>query len=261
MHRLYSTARRIVKRLFYEILYSLYQVKVAIDEIVFPRQRTKILVTGFHHSGTSILRKIIGNHTDIKDIIHEVSFREVMYPNTAERVCVMKAPNCDNRVFRACKIAKHIKIVCIVRDPRDVFVSLQKRSGGEYNLEKFKKEWCQCVHNSLAISKWSNGYLVRYEDLFKNDNEEVKKLFLWLGFAYDRSIITKNKDRMVPIVAKRVPSGEPPRIEQELFRSYQINQEFRQMSGQYVRELSHEKRANIENDPLVRALMVSLKYL
>jgi len=253
--------RGFAKKFYYETVFFAYRIKVKVDDFLCPHQKLKIFVTGFQHSGTSILRKIIGNHKDIQDILNEVDFRAVMRPNTSPSVYVMKSPNCDNRVFKACKIASHIKIVCIVKDPRDVLVSLEKRSGGEYHLEKFKKEWCECVQNSIAISKWPHGYLVRYEDLFKDNYREVEKLFNWLELPYDESVITKNKNRIAPIATDSIPQDEPPRTEHASFRSYQINQEFRQMSGQYKNELLREKQINIENDPLVRELMVSLKYL
>ncbi|GAG65278.1 unnamed protein product, partial [marine sediment metagenome] len=137
----------------------------------------KILVTGFHHSGTSILRKIIGNHKDIADLWFEVSKNQIVNIKYPEKFVVMKAPNLNRFILAACRNLKNLKIISILRDPRDCLVSLEQRYSGRYPFATLKKDWIECVKNSLEIRSWPYGYLVRYEDLFKNNYEEIKKIF------------------------------------------------------------------------------------
>lgn len=219
----------------------------------------KILVTGFNHSGTSILRKIIGNHKDIADIWLEVSKNHILYNKYPEKFVVMKAPNLNRFILAACRNLKNIKVIAIVRDPRDCFVSLEQRYGGRYPFATLKSEWIECVKNSLEVSAWPHGYLVRYEDLFKNNYEEIKKIFEFIGLNYYEEIVTKNTERQAPIWGNAVPEKEPPRTEQPLFRSYQIHQPFKQHSGSYMKSLSSEK-LKLFNDREIKKYMLRLGY-
>ena len=161
--------------------------------------------------------------------------------------------------LKALKNLKNIKIICILRDPRDCLVSLEQRHSGSYPFDGFKKTWLECVRNSLTVSSWPNGRLVRYEDLFKNNYEEIKKIFEWIGLNYYDEIITKNTERKVAIASGGVPGVEPPRTQQGLFRSYQINQPFKQHSGSYMKSLS-SKKLELFNDPEIKKYMLELGY-
>lgn len=219
----------------------------------------KILVTGYHHSGTSILRKIIGNHKDIADIWLEVNKNQILYNKYPEKFVVMKAPNLNRFILAACRNLENLKVIAILRDPRDCFVSLNQRHSGHYSFAEIKQTWIECVKYCLDISTWPHGRLVRYEDLFKNNYEEIKKIIEFIGLDYYEEIITKNTERKAPICRGGVPDKEPPRTQQPFFRSYQINQPFKQHSGRYLKHLS-KKKLDLFNDPEIKKYMLRLGY-
>ena len=91
----------------------------------------KILVTGSHHCGTSILRKLIGNHPGVKDIPHELGTLKPLDKEYKTDV-VAKMPNLNDQLVKECKARPELRVVCVLRDPRDAYTSLLERTKGRY---------------------------------------------------------------------------------------------------------------------------------
>lgn len=229
-----------------------------------------IVITGFHHSGTSILRKVIGNHPDVYDVTDEVGegrmtryypivWRIHLTATSNHKFMVIKSPNLSNRLFRSLKSKKRARVVAILRDPRDVLASLKLRYGGQYSIGKFTNEFLSCAENSLQLATYQHGYLVRYEDMFTDDFAGLKRLFDWLGLDFVNDVIDKNTDRQVPMNFGHVPMLPPSRLEQSAFRSYQINQPVVQMSGRFAEILTPQELRAFDTGRLA-AMMTRLGY-
>jgi hypothetical protein len=224
----------------------------------------RIFITGHQHSGTSILKKIIGNSPDVYDMLNEVFpdwlLGEEIEGENEKDFVVLKYPDCTDEVVEFSNELSAIKFICIIRDPRDIFTSLKERHGNSYTFDAFKKTWIPIMRNCIEVSKLHNGYIVRYEDLFKNDYEEVEKIFNWLGVPYEDTVVTKNEERKVTSNCEEFPETIPTRKNHDQFRSYQISSPFTQMSGRYLTHLSGDELKYFE-DGDVSELMTEFGYL
>jgi len=102
---------------------------------------------------------------------------------------------------------KFDRIVYIVRDPRDVLISManfaftpyfqnyfphkepDRFSFIENNLEKVVRNWVKHVGNYLRYFKEYNIYIIFFERLLHNFDNELKKLIEYLGYTCDQKII------------------------------------------------------------------------
>ena len=83
---------------------------------------SKILICGFPHCGTTILKSIIGHIDDVEEIIDETT---IINKPTNKKYILCKHPFTDKKFFEK-DYEKYIKIF-IIRNPVFVFSSLNKR--------------------------------------------------------------------------------------------------------------------------------------
>lgn len=224
----------------------------------------KILITGFHHSGTSILRKVIGNHPQVYDVLHEIKPKSLAgmiaeedwgVPNV-----VMKSPLLSDYLLGEIqKIQDKIKVICITRDPRETWASLKQRYvDGQMTWEIFRRSWLECTMNSMEVSIIGNGILIKYEDLFKDNYKGTQDLFKWLSLEMVPGILDTTK-RRVPVEVQRIPDKEPSRVTNALYRSWQINRPFLQAESKF-RDLLTPGEIQLFDEPEVRRIMDFLGY-
>lgn len=215
----------------------------------------KILVIGFPHSGTTILRKLIGNSSNVYDVSRE-SF---LTPNidVKEDNIVIKLPHMngvpDNFYMRS-----HIdyKIVMLIKNPYDVFGSLTKRYDTSipkrYNLNTWIK-YSKYFYN-LKKNIPSNIFMLRYEDMFENNYKKIKEIFKFLNLLYsEEEIIFNNRDCF--IVDNNIPKKRPLPTEHGAFRTWQINQKFENRVGDSCKALPDNIKIEIDKILLGKELM------
>jgi len=220
----------------------------------------KILITGFHHSGTSILRKVIGNHPQVYDVLHEIKpkcLADMMSEDWGHPSVVMKSPLLSDYLLDEIqKIQREIKVICITRDPRETWASLKQRyTKGQMTWDKFRRSWIECTINSMEITTGGHGLLVKYEDLFY---QGILDLFEWLDLEIIPGVLDTTK-RRIPIEAREIPSQEPSRETNALYRSWQINRPFQQAKSKY-KEILTAGELELYQDPEVRMIMDHLGY-
>lgn len=205
----------------------------------------RILVTGFHHSGTSILRKLIGRHPDVVELTAEVKAKDIL--KTPRYVnMVMKSPNMSGSVYSACKHTKDLKVICIFKDPRDCYYSLKERFGA-YSFKKLKRKWIECLQNALKLRRRSaNCMIVRYEDLFKEG--ALEEIFRWVGLNFDKENILVSSPWYGPV---------PDPQDNIIYRAYQLSQPFVKMSSKS--KLSDYELRKFD-DPQIKIYMERMSY-
>ncbi|MEO0293177.1 MAG: sulfotransferase domain-containing protein [candidate division WOR-3 bacterium] len=117
-------------------------------------------------------------YTQLNEFILEIFFREgVSYVGSKEILCEEYVPYL---------LSKKVKIIIILRDPRDMITSLnfQKRGNlaGEirpilYNL----RLWRKSVAFAIECERLSNFMWIKYEDLVKRPLEILNKIASFLG--------------------------------------------------------------------------------
>lgn len=187
----------------------------------------KILICGFPHCGTSILKSIIGHIEDVEEIYNETRVITNSAAQKSDKKFILaKSPRAYADFFDK-KYKDYIKIF-IIRNPLFVFSSLNKRFDyripNNHNfsiyintLEKFIK---------YKTNPEKNIYTIKYEDLFENNYDELKKILNDIGFQYDDSIFDNSKYTNVTITGVKLVDKKPQNKDHGHYRTWQINQPF-----------------------------------
>ena len=205
----------------------------------------KIIIFGFPHCGTTILRAIIGHIPEVYEIIGETSKinineSEIIKNNPEKKYILCKIPHID-KYFYTSRYNDYIKIF-ILRNPLWVFSSINKRFEGRkifdnHNIPEYIKT-CKLFIDKQN-NKDDNSYFIKYEDLFNNNYQKLKDIFDKIGFNYtddifDNSKYTNYSHQFINDKNKNLSQEEKELIkkkvysdkEHEHFRNMQINQPF-----------------------------------
>ena len=205
--------------------------------------RMKIFVFGFAHSGTSILKKIIGDHSKVYEVIREVY---VPPPYSLLPHLVFKYPLLpEKHTHRNCK-----KIM-IIKNPYDIFGGYYLRYGKDYLKIKEHK-----IGDYMAFVRYflqeTDDYKIKYEDLFKSG--EIEKIFKWIGLEYEGAK-TRNAYCFPGIpIPEKMPKKQREGIEHGLYRTWQINQPLRDMTGESAKYLPKDIERYLRNHPTIKSL-------
>jgi hypothetical protein len=191
----------------------------------------KIIIFGFPHSGTTILRNIIGHIKNVYDIVDEIKNIDdnVCYENYEYVLC--KYPYLINENLLLTKYSDYIKIF-IIRNPLYVFSSLNKRFKDEkldvnHNVAKYIETITQFNYFKNE-KKINNLFLIRYEDMFENKFEKLKNMFNDIGFTYNDDIFDNSKyvNKVQHCNNLKIPKTKPTEKEHAKYRLFQVNQKF-----------------------------------
>jgi len=189
----------------------------------------KVIVFGFSHCGTTILKSVIGHIPDVHEIIDETDVIEDSdIINAGDKKFILcKYPQAKD-IFFTDLYDDYIKIF-IIRNPLWVYSSLNKRTNynitNYHSIDKFINV-CN-LYNHYKSNPKSNLYLIRYEDIFNNNYDELKSILNNIGFEYNDSIfnnelyVNKSHSHITEIPKDVVDNKDHDR-----YRTYQINQPF-----------------------------------
>lgn len=227
-----------------------------------------IFVTGSPHSGTTILRKIIGNHKEVSALEREISLNHITKDSIKginTKFIVAKSPHCDDNFCDIIRSYTKTKAVCVVRHPLEVFASLKMRFAHENKTQIEQRMVTWIKHNinciSLRNESRNNVMVIKYENLFHDNHIEVKNLFEWLGLDYYPEIISQNQN--IPSKVNwngNIPKTMPERTKQEAFRTYQINQPFLLAESKYKKVFSQDQIDSIVSNEYISDIMQEFGY-
>ena len=210
----------------------------------------KIMVIGFPHCGTSILKSIIGHIEDVEEIYLETDKIE---KRTQKKYVVCKTPWIKPEFFGN-EYKDYIKIF-IIRNPLFVYSSINAR----YNYNIPNNLLRVSVNKSLNISnyietlknfiKFKNNiskdvYTIRYEDMFANNYQQLKDIFDSIGFEYNDNIFDNSCYKNSIGHGYNNLMTPPPNTSHENYRTYQINQEFKSFND--ISNLTNLTKEQIE---------------
>ena len=154
------------------------------------------------------------------------------------------------------KYENYIKIF-IIRNPLFVFSSLNKRYD-HYELSDYHS-----IEKYISILKLfikyennpeKNIYTIKYEDLFQNNYNELKKILDDIGFQYNDDIFTIIKYKNEIISGTELLDKKPPNKDHSHYRTWQINQQFICQNDISKIDLTDSQKEKIVNDPYVLKL-------
>jgi len=209
----------------------------------------KILICGYSHCGTTILKSIIGHIKDVEEIIDECSY---INKSTNKKYIMCKWPQAKQKFFDK-KYKDYIKIF-IIRNPLFVFSSINKRYG-HYKLSKLHsiEEYINVVKMFIKYKNnpEKNIYTIKYEDLFPNNYEELRKILNDIGFQYDDNIFDNSKYTNASHKNVSLLNNKPLNTNHKVYRTWQINQPFISNNDISKIDLSNDQKEKIINNSYI----------
>ena len=240
--------------------------------------KKKILITGFPHTGTSILKSKMGECSNVYEWPYEspiVNHEHIEASGDNEFVLV-KYPILPieiraNHLLKVTKdsIYQDYIIIFVNRNPWNVFTSIIKsgvnplnglppNSGNSHYHGKWEEYEAASTHFLSSQDKelYPNLYSIKYEDFFPNDYEKLRKLFDEIGLEYNSDIFSNRttdythwQDKKYKEIDEANVSYEKDRYE---YRTWQINQPFQNMNGDV--DIPDELSDILENSPIIKQL-------
>jgi len=169
----------------------------------------QILVYGFQRSGTTLLRRIISLHPDVKRMFHEISVLkrteenprmlrvylksqgiDIKRDNWGEKVPYYKKSKNRNPVAYCQKwldtFNRYGKIIHIIRHPYDTAFSIVKKYNGINVIGGPLKVYSSMVSKVLDVLEGNDCVLnVKYEDLLTKPDEIIYMIYDFCGLKPD----------------------------------------------------------------------------
>ena len=206
----------------------------------------KIFVFGYMHSGTTILRKVIGDHSQVDEVTHE----------TQEVPEYKEAPHI---VFKHCSLPTqahlHCKRIMIMKNPWDVMGSLYLRLG--VNMQGRWEQFLDRYLDQLSyFTQSTSDYKVRYEDLFTGG---LRGVFKYLHLPYEGPKDRKSAMAFPPGCV--VQDQDAGIVEFYAKRTAQINSGFVDMTGNSAPHVQGPCLDAINSNPLIAEIYHDFKHL
>jgi len=186
----------------------------------------KILICGFPHCGTTILKSIIGHIDDVEEIVDETDKIDKTIDVEEGKYILCKYPFTLKKFFEK-EYDDYIKIF-IIRNPLFVFSSLNKRFLNKIPFGHSIDRYIQTVKLFITYinNLPANTYLIRYEDLFEKNYQNIRNILDSIGLKYTDKIFDNGKYINKIITGTELLNNKPENKDHERFRTWQINQPF-----------------------------------
>ena len=219
--------------------------------------KKKILITGYPHTGTSILKSKFGECNNVYEVANECDFitPNHIYDSKDKEFVLIKSPiipiniraNDVRKIRLDDSVYKDYIIIFVTRNPYNVFTSIIK--SGQDPLTKCDVYLDSRYHfriseyiASLQIIKnikahnIPNTYSIKYEDFFDNDGKCIKDIMDSIGLKYDEDIFYKKTKEYIHSSGVKMKDIDIDKISYKenrlAYRTWQINQPFQNMNSQ-----------------------------
>ena len=214
-------------------------ISPSIDEVLKKPINTinnPIFIVGCGHSGTSLLKKLLGNHSNIYDIKDESAlFLKIKDKETRAKIYKLWSYICkkEGKTRWVEKTPKHVfhlntifddfpnaKVIIITRHGNAVSSSIKKRVG---NLVDSVERWCIDNIEWYENKNKSKCLILKYENLIRNTESTNQIICNYLEEPYQD--LSNTKDNTENIVLNVISPGELIDGEKHVnLRGWQINQ-------------------------------------
>ncbi|MEM7209227.1 MAG: sulfotransferase [Pseudomonadota bacterium] len=230
-----------------------------------------VFIVGSGHCGTTVLLRLLGAHSQIYSVPFESKL--FTHPYLKRRLTAMiwnrNAIASENHRWVE-KTPKHIRFIdrifadypdarvfCMVRDGRDVTVSMRKRFG---DFETGLEVWGLDNSHGVAWRDDPRVMQVRYEDLVGNFQNTMREACTFIDEEFEESIIDFH-EKPAYIFAENIRNpGSGEGIKHAEFRNWQINQKLFDGSGKWKQEMTGEEKEIFKADEIAMRLMTELGY-
>ena len=229
----------------------------------FPYQTQRILIFGFWHCGTSILKSIIGHAKEVKEVINEIDRLEKHI--SPYKFLLGKSPLMQEKFFKG--DYKDYQRIFILRNPVWVFSSLNRRFGGDQNIpndhsiELYERAAKKFIH--YRDNPEENLHTILYEELFEDNHKKLKEILDKIGINWHNQNIFENKgfkNQIVTGLKGHIPKNEPSQLGKHgNFRQWQINQPFKNMNDKSKIEITPKQKERMLQSKAITTLYKEIK--
>lgn len=216
--------------------------------------KKKILITGFPHTGTSILKSKLGEAKNVYEVIDEnfeARHIDIINSNGKEFILV-KSPIIPLEIrVRGVKyltlkdpvsIYKDYCVIFVTRNPWNLFTSIIKVGDDPLSHES----WHLSPKYALTVEEYfvslerfieaQNGnfpniYTIKYEEFFEDNFSKIKNIMDDIGLNYEYDIFETQK-KVYKFKSNIEYNGfdKPDESDRNAIRTWQINQPFQNMN-------------------------------
>jgi hypothetical protein len=240
--------------------------------------KKKILITGFPHTGTSILKSKLGECENVYEWAYEAPIVNLNMINVSgdKEFILIKYPQIPveiraNHLMKVSRdsIYQDYNIIFIIRNPWNVFTSIVK--SGYNPIKKIEthldNEYHVQVTEYLAACEkflnarnnkedYPNIYTIKYEELFLNNFENVFNIMNSIGLKYDGDIFNVRTKDYIHWQGESYKNIDENLLDYKKnkfeYRTWQINQPFQNMNGDV--DIPDELSDILENSPIIKEL-------
>lgn len=216
-----------------------------------PGLKAPIFIVGCKHSGTSLLLAMLDSHSAIFGVPFEsraalrgerilkivvAIFNRWAFVEGKKR-WIEKSPSHIHHIERLLKICPDAKIILMIRDGRDVCLSIKRRTG---SFERGIKRWV--FDNREGQKHWNRPELIvlKYEDLIENPKKEINNILNFLGESFEKSVLNHSAKKRKIFSSKFTKPVNQFGKNHNQYRNWQINQPIFDGRGKW-KELSEEE--------------------
>jgi len=230
-------------------------------------QAKHIRVFGHPHSGTSIIKSILGHIDEVYEHPYEIEniTPDIINESVNAKYIVTKWPFVSENFFdySTPETSKDTIQIFVIRNPFYALSSINQRFNYNIHAGHTAQDWYKDAALFLKTSQspQSNIYCIKYEDLFPDNYAKVKKLFNQIGLNFTDEIFNNIKrnnvivpgagkwDNVSPLpgplrhveISGYGPGFRPNVKDHGHYRTWQINQEFKNMNSDDKLDLSNEQ--------------------
>jgi hypothetical protein len=198
-----------------------------------------LMITGCGHTGTTLLARILGVHSEIYNPPYETNM--FLAYNTLKSEELLKSHFLDAKnAKKGCsvfleKTPRHIwhvdcvkrvvpdaRFLLMTRNGRDVIASLYERTENIYeSISRYKDDSLLTIRQLDAQS----SLLIKYEDLIINPHLELNKIVKFIDLKFESSMLNFHKDTVNWFNLDDTEKGTGIEgIEHDKLRNWQVNQ-------------------------------------
>ncbi|MCC6734906.1 MAG: sulfotransferase [Bauldia sp.] len=231
------------------------------------------LIAGLPHSGTTLLARIVSEHSRVHVPNHEteaftagrrhawvVVARLLADARAAGKTFVVeKTPDHVARLDLVRRMLPGSRFVLVARDGRDVTASIARRFGGDY--DRGFDWWITAARSIVAEMDAPDVLLSRYEDLVLDPKSRLEAICAFLGLDFEPAMLDYHA-RQKPwgdAAQPRIATADPAHQAHAVRRQAQANAPIYDARGEGRRILPSQWVAAFSAEP-ARSLMLRLGY-
>jgi len=254
-----ESIKKTIRPLYWNIYSSFHRLKY----------ESPVFIVGCGHSGTTLMLRILHGHDELFGIDYESSVIGQDYINypllvswtkarrkSGKSAWIEKTPDQIRYLDKIFSTFPKARIIVMVRDGRDVALSLKNRGG---NIESHMKRWVQDNNYWLKYEKDARVIPVKLEKLTENSKKVLKDVCQKIGVEYcDNLLEYHNKEFTYSNTEAKKTDGKGGN--HQLNRNWQVNQKIFKSTNRWEKE-AEDSDLDLFNNLEFKSMLSKLNYL